>query len=93
MSTVPKKQPNHIDLPEPPDGSQLVIRNLGGDLAVIRRDDAEAARWDPEMWEINAGDRWFDETTAPPSSWKSFTAGATDVYTLAPYTPSGKDTS
>lgn len=48
-------------IPEPPDGSILVVQNGRGEYRVIWRNDAEA-----QKWEGPASDHWFDDDDSDP---------------------------
>ena len=65
-------------LPEPDNGTVLVVDNGSHEYRVIWRDDAEAKRWDS-----HPGDRWFNDPTSDPMALYQHVKYAMRVYELA----------
>lgn len=65
-------------LPEPADGSMLVVDDGDGERTVIWRDDAEAKRWGGMP-----GERWFSDRNCDPMSLYQHVKYAAKVYEVA----------
>jgi len=65
-------------LPEPPDGTRLVV-DTEGEPRVIWRDDAEAKNWD-----ARPTDRWFDDDDSDPMSFYQYIKYAAAIYAVGP---------
>lgn len=68
-----------LNLPEPPDGTRLVLEDPDGHLTIIWRDDTEARRWNghPE-------DRWLHDNHTDPVGWEVATHDTVKIYNLVP---------
>lgn len=64
-------------LPEPPNGTRLVVDSGDNEYRVIWRDDAEAKRWDGHPL-----DRWFCDVSDDPMSLAAHLRYAEAVYEL-----------
>lgn len=68
-------------LPEPPDGTMVVLMEGERDRRLIWRDDKEACEW----WAEANTQRWYDETSGidgDPMTWETQLFGATAVYVV-----------
>jgi hypothetical protein len=66
-------------LPEPADGTTLVVYEGGNDYKVIWRDDAEAKGWGG-----HEDERWFNDGNSDPMAFYQHVQYAEAVYPLGP---------